>query len=130
MTPPLCELSPDGHHESSELALDWRDRTVSAVRNIMNGATPLIASIWPYRLGHYSYLVCDFYVEHTNRKFAITFCLDDQPNLTHPDEPTVSDFADALHLATMVIDELGATAHLGMRGTGQSQLPSSTAGTA
>ncbi|WMD24036.1 hypothetical protein RAS12_30865 (plasmid) [Achromobacter seleniivolatilans] len=129
MTAPLCELSPDGYHESSELALNWRDRTVLAVRDVMNGASPLMAGIWPYRLGHHSYLVCDFYVEHTNRLFAITFCLGEEPNLTHLDEPTVPDFADALHLATMVINELGATARLGMRGTGQSPLPLSTAGT-
>ncbi|MDF8364728.1 hypothetical protein [Achromobacter anxifer] len=114
----LFSLTAGGPEEAPKCVIEWLDRVLCAVRQAMNGAAPLTITVWPYRDGAATYLVCDVHAQgQTVHCYDMTIFVGGSIDLRHIDEPTVPDLADALHLASLVANELGAKVELGMRET-------------
>ena len=118
MNEPLCVLTSGGAEDAPETVIEWRDRAICAVRKAITGAGPLTVAIWPYRHCGATYLVCDVFAQDpTAAYYDMTICVSGPSDMTFTNEPMVPDMADALHLATLLANELGAKVRLGQRMT-------------
>lgn len=112
-----CDLPPAGMPKAPEAVREWVERACAAVREAFTGDATVppsgnvTAKLWPYRVGNTEHLSCDFFDEMGSASWALTVTAAGVLDVAGPvEEPKVSDLADALHLAALLIAALGATA--------------------
>lgn len=107
-----CYLPASGFTNTLNEVYDWAKMVVASARSRLSGSQLRVA-VWAYREQGYEWLAVDFFDEADN-DYLMTFLIGDEHDF-HADEPRVPDMTEALHMAGIVIEALGAKIELGRR---------------
>lgn len=109
----LSRLEPSGFTETSEALHACAGHIVAKAKAYFDGA-PVKAEVWAYRWYDNCEIVsCDLWTEGSDKAMPVTITATGQQRLDIHDEPDVFDMTEALHLAGMITQALGATVTVG-----------------
>ncbi|WP_261641006.1 hypothetical protein [Erwinia mallotivora] len=107
-------LPPSGFTSTSTALHTAAGGIVDAARQLF-GDRPVRASVWAFRHDGCTMLSCDLFCgDDDSLNMPITITAEGEADFTVPDEPTVYDLTEALHLAGLITRALDAQVVLGL----------------
>lgn len=111
----ISGLHPTGVTKTHPAVQAWAEQVTNNLKAKLSG--PVTATLWPYRIGKHEYLACDIGDAQGN-DYSITFNVGlplDCHFDPHSCDPATPDMAEAMHMASIVLQSMDAVVTVGRK---------------